>query len=344
MTRLMISHGGALGDNGYIVPALNGLRKLYDEIYMCGSSQAFIALGETGLVDKFIVKPSAFESWNRDQQHDWLIHETKDIDFDTKIGFNGVIPGRYMFHAEDSKSELPLEWKRANASGANFFDAMSERVINSIVDSTTGESRLLSPDINPIGKRPMTRLTDKEQVWLSGFKRAYGIPDNAFVLGWQFTGSARIKWYPFFNTVIQQGIMSKYPLVYVVGLGDLDNKIQWNSKYHGGRFINLGNTVSFRQAYILTSILDCLVSPETGLMVFAQGFTHVPKILLATHSYGYHFTFPETVVLQSEAECSPCYNIVYDCKHDGDNPWSLCMGKIAPERVIEAIEKVLNKR
>ena len=41
MARLMISHGGALGDNGFIVPALNALREVYDEIYMCGFSQAF---------------------------------------------------------------------------------------------------------------------------------------------------------------------------------------------------------------------------------------------------------------------------------------------------------------
>jgi hypothetical protein len=201
---------------------------------------------------------------------------------------------------------------------------------------------LFCHSLNPIGKRPITRFTDEEINWLGDFRRTYKIPEEAFLLGWQWIGSARIKWYPFFDEVIQKAIMSKYPNVYVVGLGDIDNKIRWDFKYHGGRFINLGKSVSFRQAYILTSIFDCLVSPETGLMVFAQAFEHLPKILLATHSYGYHFTFPETVIIQSEVKCSPCYKIIYDCKHDGDNPWALCMGKIPPARVIEAIEKVIS--
>jgi hypothetical protein len=338
MARLMISHGGALGDNGFIVPALNALREIYDEIYMCGLSQAFTALGETGLVDKFIVKPSEYGSWDQEEQKRWLIQVTEDIDIDAKISFNGVIPGRYMFHADDPRFDLPLEWKRSNASNVSFFDAMSERAI----DSINGISQFSSTGLNPLGKRPITRLTTEEQRWLLNFRNRHNIPNSAFILGWQFTGSSRIKWYPFFNEVIQKGIMSKYSEVYVVGLGDLDNKIKWDFKHHGGRFINLGKTVSFRQAYILTSIFDCLVSPETGLMVFAQAFEHVPKILLATHSYGYHFSFQETTIIQSKAGCSPCYKIVYDCKHDGENPWTECMGKIAPEWVIEAIERVIN--
>jgi len=324
----MISHGGALGDNGYTVPALNELRKIYDEIYLYGRKQAVIALEGTGLIDRFIVKPEEFGKGTLEQQRDWLVNAVSDVDFHAKINFNDVIPGRYMFHQGDPKFDLPVEWKRENVRGVSFFDAMSERV------EETKEA---------IGKRPVTQLTHAERSWLRDFRHIYNIPKGAFLLGWQFTGSARIKWYPFFNEVIQQGIMSKYPQVYVIGLGDVDNKIQWDAKYHGGRFINLGRSVSFRQAYILTGIFDCLVSPETGLMVFAQCFAHVPKILLATHSYGYHFSFPETVIIQSEAKCSPCYKIVYDCEHEGDNPWSLCMGNIAPERVVEAIEKVIKE-
>lgn len=342
MKRLMISHGGALGDNGFTVPVLNALRQIYDEIYMCGVNQAFIALGDTGLIDKFIIKPSEYMSWHFEKQRAWLIQATDNIDFDARINFNGTIPGKYMFHADDPKFNFPIEWKRSNASGANFFDVMSERAVNSITDASI--KKILSSDLNPLGKRPITILTEKEQRWLMNFRSIYNIPKKAFLLGWQFTGSARIKWYPFFDEVIQKGIMKKCPEVYLIGLGDIDNIIKWDFRFHKGRFINLGQTISFRQAYILSSILDCLVSPETGLMVFAQAFEHVPKILLANHSYGYHITFPETEIIHSEADCSPCYNLVYDCKHDGENPWSLCMGRISSKRVIEAIKKIIKKR
>ncbi len=342
MNRLMISHGGALGDNGFTVPALNALRELYDEVYMCGPNQSLMALGETGLIDRFIIKPPEYESWDFGKQRAWLIQATEEMDFDEKINFNGAIPGRYMFHAEDPKFGLPTEWKRLNAEGINFFDAMSRRAIDSI--SEVSSERILNSDSNPMGKRPITKIAEEEQKWLLNFRRAYNIPKNAFLLGWQFTGSARIKWYPFFDEVIQKGIMRKYPEVYVIGLGDLDKRIKWDFDFHGGRFVNLGNEVSFRQAYILASLFDCLVSPETGLMVFAQAFEHVPKILLATHSYGWHFCFHETKIIQSNADCSPCYKIIYDCQHDGDKPWSLCMGNIAPDRVIEAIEEIIGKK
>ena len=49
----------------------------------------------------------------------------------------------------------------------------------------------------------------------------------------------------------------------------------------------------------------------------------------------------DTTIIQSEAKCSPCFNIVDECMRDGANDWMLCVGKIAPERVIEAIDSVL---
>ena len=333
MTNLMITHGGALGDNGFTIPALTELRKTYDEIYLYCAHQAATALKDTGLIDKFIVRrPDMCKATNGQKRH-WLRQMMSDIDFQAKLSFDGVIPGRYMFHTEDSQYLRSSEWKRKNAEGVSFFDAFSER-------AGTQEA---------IGNRPEVYLTHKERSWLRAFRYIHNIPKDAFLLGWQFTGSAKIKWYPFFDLVIQKGIMRKYPQVYVIGLGDLENKLTWDHKCHGGRFINLGNSVSFRQACVLTSILDCLVAPETGIMVFAQAWADVPKIMLATHTYGYHITFarsavcstPETIIIQSAAECSPCYNIVFDCKHDSDNPWTLCMGKISPEKLMSAIEDVI---
>jgi hypothetical protein len=333
MPNLMITHGGALGDNGFTIPALLELRKKYDEVYLHCSQQAVAALGDTKLIDKFIVRHPGMDKATEKQRRNWLLHAVNDIDFQANLNFNGVLPGRYVFHKDDPKSQLSLEWKRKNADGMSFFDAFSER-------AGTPEAAK---------RRPEIFLTHKERSWLRDFRHIHKIPKDAFLLGWQFTGSAKIKWYPFFDTVVQKGIMWKYPNVYVIGLGDIENILTWDRKFHGGRFINLGNSVSFRQAYILTSILDCLVAPETGLMVFAQAWAHLPKILLSTHTYGYHITFDnsangsnsDTLIIQSEAECSPCYDIVFDCKHDGCNPWTLCMGKILPEKVIAAIEDII---
>lgn len=333
MSNLMIAHGGALGDNGFTIPALMELRKKYDEIYLSCTQHAVTALKDTGLIDRFIVRHPDMDEATDEQKRNWLLHMVSDIDFQDKLNFYGALPGCYVFHKDDPKFSSSLKWKRENAHGVSFFDVFSER----------------AGTLEAVGKRPEIFPTHKERSWLRDFRNIYDIPEDAFLLGWQFTGSAKIKWYPFFDTVIQKGIMRKYPQVYVIGLGDLGNKLTWDRRFHGGRFINLGDSVSFRQACILTSIFDCLVAPETGIMVFAQAWAHVPKIMLSTHTYGYHITFDssidnptsETVIIQSEARCSPCYNIVFDCEHDGDNPWTLCMGKIPPEKVIAAIENVI---
>ncbi|MFC1714859.1 glycosyltransferase family 9 protein [Candidatus Poribacteria bacterium] len=333
MSNLMITHGGALGDNGFTIPALIELRKRYGEVYLSCCQKAVTALKDTGLIDRFLVRHPDMEEATEKQKRSWLLHMVSDIDFHAKLNFNNVLPGRYVFHRDDPKFPFPPEWKRENADGVSFFDAFSER----------------AGTLEAIGRRPEIFLTHKDRSWLRDFRYIYNIPKDAFLLGWQFTGNAKIKWYPFFDIVVQKGIMRKYPQVYVIGLGDIENRLTWDRRLHGGRFINLGDSVSFRQAYILTSILDCLVAPETGIMVFAQAWAHVPKIMLSTHTYGYHITFdnstnhstPETVIIQSEAECSPCYNIVFDCMHDGDNPWTLCMGKISPEKVIAAIDNVI---
>lgn len=320
----MIHNNGALGDTGYAVPALNILRDRYDKIFMCGD-WCVAALENTGLVDWFVVKPGDFEEWDEEKKRRWLAISVPVDDFDALLSCSAVVPSVYMFKRNDPRFEEPVEWKRENAKGVNFFDEMSKK--------------LGVPEA--IGKRPVTQHTPKERKWLKRFRERRGIPKDAFILGWQFTGSAEIKWYPFFNMVVQRYIMPKYPQVYVVAMGDMKNKLKWDRKYHGGRYINLTDTVSFRQAYILISSMDCLVGPETGVMVFAQGYPDVPKVLLATHTDGSQWTFPETEVIQSTADCAPCYNIVSTCTRDGENPWAYCMGKIDPVRVIEAIEGVI---
>lgn len=323
-TRLMITNEGALGDTGFVVPALNVLRERYDKIYMLGKA-CIKALANTGLVDLFITRPDGYDDWTDVQKRAWLTLDTPD--FDVGMNCSGVVPGKYMFHAEDPKFDRPQWWKMENAKGISYYDATSRK--------------LGVPEA--IGERPTTPHREDEKDWLAGFRRFHNIPEDAFLLGWQFTGSSVIKWYPHFDEVIQYNIMEKYPNVYVVGMGDLEGKLKWNYLGHRGRFINLADTVTFRQAYILTSIMDLLVGPETGVMVFAQGYPKTPKIVLATHTHGSEWTFPETQIIASEAECSPCFNIVADCEHEEGELWVKCMGAISPERVIGAIEGIINE-
>lgn len=327
MYRLMIQDDGAYGDQGFKLPALRVLRSTFEDIWVSGDYRAKEALEGTGLVDHFVVKPKDFGTWDIAEKRRFLLDAVGNLEFHHNLQTHSCIPGRLCFHkGADPNADRPLEWKREINKDKNYFDEMS--------------LHLQIPEA--VGVRPATLISSREQQWLAEFRADYGIPDDAFLLGWQFTGSTIPKWYPFFDKVIQHSIMANHPEVYVVGLGDLKAKFRWPKEKHGGRFINLYDLVSFREAYLLTSIMDCFVTPNTGVFIFSQCFPRTPKILLSTLVAGYHCCCgDETTVIQSEAACSPCYNIILDCEHDGDNPWLKCMGKIAPSRVITAIERTI---
>jgi len=349
--NLMVINDGALGDTIWSIPALNVLREEYDAIYMSCRPQGKMVLSDTGLIDGFVVKPDGFELLEQNEKRDILISQSRDMEIDA---ITRVIPGAYMWHPGEYAFTAPATWRRGRNEGVNYFDAVSMRM------RVAGQRKLIDSwySYKPIeemvcirngvpeavGMRPYTRISENERKWLNAFRYKYNIPQNALLLQWQFMGSAVIKQYPYFDTVIQKGIMEKYN-VYVVCTGDMNNEFNWEKSLHGGRYINMGNSISFRQAWLLTSIVDCLVSPETGIFSGAQAFKNTSKILLATHTAGYHVCCgDENIILTSNCSCSPCYQIRSECKKDGRNKWSLCMGSIEPERVIKAIESVLGER
>ncbi len=325
MPNLMIRDDGAYGDQGFKMPALMVLRPHFEQIWVTSTrSKAKEALENTGLVDGFVELPEDFLDWLEYDQNAFLIKETDNIDFEVYLKTLGCIPGRLNFHKPaDPRSKMPVAWRRKLNEGRNYFDEMSV---------------WLGVD-EAVGVRPGTKVTLSEINFLNTFREAYGIPKDAFMLGWQFSGSNGAKRIPHFDEIIQKGIMEKYPFVYVVGMGDLEGTVKWDAKGHGGRFINMFDLMSFREAYLLTSIMDCFVSPNTGVYIFSQCFPRTPKILTSCLIDGNHCVCgDDTTVLQSTAECSPCYLVLNDCKHDGDNPWFHCAGKIKSKRVIDAID------
>lgn len=329
LRNLMITDDGAYGDQGFKLPALSVLRSYFDQIWVSGDKRAREALHGTGWVDEFVTKPDDFMNWDPEDQRKFLMDATEDVDFAYSMNARGCIPGRLCFHVgKDEKADWPVEKKRAVNAGKSYFDEMSIHL------GVPGA----------VGIRPSTAISKTERMMLDEFRSDHSIPRDAFLLGWQFAGSGIYKWYPFFRRVIQRGIMERHPMVYVVGMGDLEHHFRWNREKHGGRFINLHGLTTFREAYLLTSIFDCLVTPDTGIAVFSQCFPQTPKILLSTIIADHYVCGDDTTVLQSVAECSPCYNIALDCKHDGNKPWVYCMGKINPRRVIAAIEKALERK
>lgn len=331
--NLLIKHHGAMGDHGFTLPAIQALRSSgkYDRIILYHDGQACKQIYEnTGLIDGYVMKDK------------WLEHPAMDFAYrklwfhdkieamggvQEMVDFNGVVPSVYMFHSVDPKYGFCETWKRKNAEGVIFYDLFSKRA--GILDAAKG-------------KRPEVILSQGERDWLYAFRKKHNIIPNTMIIGWQFTGSGQNKWYPFFQEVAK-AIMDPNPYCYFVTTGDPGCiELEWPGAL--GRHINLAGKISYRQAFILTSLYDCFISPETGVFVMAQAFPETPKILLATHSAGYHYCncfddIKETEIIQSEARCSPCYNIIYDCRKVEGKVYQYCMGKIPTHKVVGAIER-----
>ena len=210
--NLIIQNPGGLGDTGFMIPALNYARNQYATIWMVCNWQGEAVLGNTGLVDHFIVKPEGFRDWEPDRMRKWLTEQAQDMQFHVRWAVAGCIAGRYIFHEIDEQSKLPKKTKMAINAGVNYFDETSKW--------------LGVPEA--IGERPVTRILDSEEEWLAGFRERHGIPPDAFLLGWQFTSSSKLREYPHFDRVVQKGIMAKYPEVFVVALGDLGAQYIWD--------------------------------------------------------------------------------------------------------------------
>ena len=327
--NLLVFSGGALGDWGYCVPVLNVLRQHYDQIWVACRERGRMALGGTGLIDEFVIIPEGYNALSETEQRAWYddVYLKSVPEFRADITPDACIINRLTFKRDHPGFNRSLAWKRSVNKGKNWFDEVSKWLGVYVA----------------VGRRPTTEHTPGEREWLYGFRTEHNIPRDAFLIGWQFMGSGETKWYPHFKEVIQEGIMSRYDNVYLVGMGDLKNRLKWTTG-HGGRFINLADSITFRQAYLLTEVFDLLVGPDTGVMVFSQGYPDTPKILLASLTGGHHLKCgSETRIVKTDARCAPCWNIISKCKYDGDERWQHCMGKIQPKKVIQAIEAEIRK-
>lgn len=333
MTNCMVMHHGAIGDHVFSLPALRLLREQYDRIWLyCNSIHGIVKsiFANTDIISCYVYHHTEMDDWTKEEARAYLISETMDVTMDKYISFRGVVCAKYIFRALWPCREEPdpgywwsQEVKCDNADGVSFFD----------------EFAIAADMSEAVGQRPCFVTDHAERGWLRDFRFIYNIPRDAFLLGWIYTGSGYIKQYPHMQQVLYN-VMTEYPNVYVVGYGDrICEGLTW--KGAGDRYINLAGKLTWRQAALSISLLDCLVGPETSLLVAGQAYPETPKVLLATHTTGAHISFPETVILQSEAGCAPCYNIVDDCIRDGNNEWSLCIGKIAPERIVAAITDIV---
>lgn len=160
------------------------------------------------------------------------------------------------------------------------------------------------------------------------------------------SGSGNNKAWPY-NTELCEKIINAYTDAHIITVGD--ERCRLIEPEIEGRITNLSGKISMRLSMALTSMVNLVISPDTGL-IHAAGCYETPKICLLGHNLKEqitkHFLNDYSVEAdQKAAPCAPClsliYNIKMQCPIHLETGAVFCMGKgIIMEMVFQQVEKV----
>lgn len=179
-------------------------------------------------------------------------------------------------------------------------------------------------------------FTEKEENWAKAFKAK--LP--GFLIVWSLGGSAAHKAYPYAELVAQE-ILKTYEDVQVVTVGDNVCKLL----EFGDHPRNLRKCGEFgiRKSLVLAKHADLVIGPESSVINAASCYD-VPKILMLSHGSVENLSkyWTNTINLSANVPCYPCHKLHYtlDCPLVEQIKSPVCMGKLNPNRLLEAIEQV----
>lgn len=169
---------------------------------------------------------------------------------------------------------------------------------------------------------------------------------NHFNILLGMSGSGNNKAWPW-NDHLAEAICNTYPDAHIITVGD--EKCRLIEPEIDGIITNLSGKITMRQSMALTSMVDLVIAPDTGI-IHAAGCYSTPKICLLGHTTKENITkhFLNDYSIESDeklAPCSPCLSLVYDiklqCPRHEPTGAVYCMQFGLPwERVFEKVKEV----
>jgi len=162
------------------------------------------------------------------------------------------------------------------------------------------------------------------------------------------SGSGTNKAWPWTETLCLE-LIKDIPNIHIITVGDEKCRLIEPEADH---ITNLSGKIPMRISMALTGLVDCVLSPDTGLL-HGAGCYQTPKIGILGHNtrevITKHFANDYSIEADPEkAECAPClflvYNMKLQCPIHLETGAALCMGAgITTEdvrvRVMEVYEK-----
>lgn len=166
---------------------------------------------------------------------------------------------------------------------------------------------------------------------------------DKFIMLWSLSGSALHKCYPYAEYVAR-AFLEKHEDAMTLTVGDdACMMLEWEhpqGKCYSGKW-------NIRHSLIMTKFADLVIGTETGILN-AAGCFDTPKIVMLSHSSEENLTkyWKNCISLSADVKCYPCHKMHYElktCELDDKLKTPLCMAKLGPQYLFEAMENYYYK-
>lgn len=320
MKKCLVIRYGAFGDMLCITPALKKLKEEGYHIVMNTNKRGEEVLRHCPYIDEWLMHDESIHIDDLDK------HWTKikeQVNADRVINFSESIECNVAFHPINSEYIYPKNDPERIARGnRNYYD---------VTEGWAG--------LSGCQKTPEFNFTEEEKEEAKKY-----IKEGRFNILWALSGSGKQKVYPWSDYVIGQ-VLKDYEDVQIITIGD--EKSQLLESITDERITNLAGKVSMRISMVLTSMVQLVIAPDTGVL-HAAGCFDTPKIGLLGHTNIENITkyFKNDYSIEANVPCSPCFKLIYDhmiqCPVDVVTKAAWCMSHgISPDKLYGRIKDVI---
>lgn len=194
---------------------------------------------------------------------------------------------------------------------------------------------------------PFFYPTEDEERHAKSVRGRYG--KKSFLILWSLAGSSVHKVWPYVDNVVAH-LMTEHEHVKVIMVGDTLCQILEMGWEDERRVICKSGKWSIRKTLSMIPHMDLIIGTETGVLNSA-GHVDVPKILLLSHSTHENLTkhwVDTSAFAPEDTACYPCHKLhtlgFRTCHRDDITGTSTCASNIGYDRVIYAIEQIIQRR
>lgn len=318
--KVLIIRYGAVGDLVIITPLLKILKQDGYRATLNTVPDSLSAIDHNPNIDELLVQKRHIIP--SDQLGEY--HKEISKGFDRVINLCESIERTLLFEEMDKDKWNASKGERHRKANINYYDRTLELGGYPYIKGLNGE----------------LYISDAEESMIKLWKEKH---KGFFKIMWQVRGSSDHKIYPYLWDIAEE-LTEKYDNIKVFLTGGEETlTLDWNNP-------NIRNCIgrwNIRQTLIMTSAMDLVISPETGVLN-AAGCFPVPKIGLLTHSTKENLTkyFLNDYSIESSVPCAPCHKLMHNanqCEVDKEFGLPICMSRgidplLVKQRILSVYE------